>query len=111
LQSQSSVLDRKKEILYSDRLEGIISQAQYLEFKAKLEQESEALLLEEQTMRAEISSLVKKASETTDGNGFMESFRFPSELSREMVEHLIESVHVHKHRKGEPQEITINWNF
>lgn len=111
LQSRSSVLGRKKVILYSDRLEGIICQAQYLEFKAKLEQESEALLLEEQTMRVEISSLVEKTSETADGNSLLESFQFPSVLSREMVEHLIESVYVHKRRKGELQEITINWNF
>ena len=111
LEAQWSLLNRKKEILYSDRLAGVISCEQYLEFKAKLEQESDVLLLERQTLREELSSRKAKPPDPAYDSGLPESFCSQSLLSREMAEQLIESVYVSKRRKGEPQEIIINWSF
>lgn len=111
LQARSSILDRKKEILYSDKLEEIISHEQYLKFRTKLEQESEAILQEQQTLQEELSSFGEKAPESSVVTSFPESICSQPALSRELAVHLIESVYISRRGKGKPQEITVNWNF
>lgn len=111
LLARTSVLERKKEILYSDKLDGIISREQYLAFKAKLDQESSSLRKEQQILSDELSFYKAAAPEPAGGDSPPEALRSPPELSPEIAEQLIESVYVRRRRKGEPQEITINWNF
>lgn len=110
LQTRLSVLERKKAILYSDKLEGIISHEQYLEFKAKLEHESSSIRAEQQMLSEEISSF-EAAAKPSIGAILSESFCSPSVLNCETAEHLIESVYIYRRKSGKPQEITINWNF
>lgn len=110
-EARLSLIDKKREILYSDRLSGVISCEQYLEFKAKLEQESENLLLEQRSLRDDLSSYKEKLPDPADGRSLPAFSLSRPQLTREMIGQLVESVYIHRRRKGEPQEITINWNF
>jgi DNA invertase Pin-like site-specific DNA recombinase len=111
LEARLSLMDRKKGILYSDRLSGVISCEQYLEFKAKLERESKNLQLEQRSLRDELSSYEEKLPDPADGTS-LQKFTFSrSQLTREIVEQLVETIYIGRRRKGSPQEITINWSF
>jgi len=111
LQDQSAAADRKKEILYADRLDGIITPGQYAEYAKKLDAEAEALRLRANSVSAKILSLENQEAAQSIGIDPLERYQAADALSRNMVIQLIDSVYVRKRRKGEPQEITINWNF
>lgn len=107
-----SANERKLKILYTDRLEDIITQDQYLEFKKKLYADSEALEQKQQ----ETIDLIEHAETENQGHErdeciLLDSYFKPSSLTQEMVNQLIESVYVFRRRKGEPQKIMINWKF
>jgi len=111
LQDQSAALERKKEILYSDKLEGIITKEQYMKFKSKFEVESESLQLQQHVITAEISLIDDLESIPTSNINRVNHFRSTSALTQEMVNQLVESLYIYKRKKGEPQQIIINWNF
>lgn len=111
LQEQSASLERKDEILYSDKLNGIITNEQYIKFKTKFEVESESLKQQQQAIAAEIAWLVTQESIQASKTDILDPFRSSSILTQDMVNQLVDSLYVYKRKKGEPQQIKINWNF
>lgn len=111
IQDRLSALERNKVILYADKLEGIISSKMFKDFMTRQETEAGSLRSRQQALAEEISATVENAPNPVCKTDILEQFRIPGALTREMVDLLVESVYVFKRRKGEPQEITINWNF
>ncbi|HVI40416.1 MAG TPA: recombinase family protein [Anaerovoracaceae bacterium] len=111
LQDRTDTVRRKKDILYSDKLDGLITFEQYLEFKIKLEEESESILLQQQELTAEISFMEARESDPVSKTDIMNHFRDSATLTQEMVNQLMESVYVFKRKKGEAQQVIINWDF
>lgn len=111
LQERSVSLERKKEILYSDKLEGIITYEQYMEFKNKMKVESESLLQRQLEIAAEISLMEDQDANPSCKADILNHFRNTSILTQDMVNQLVESLYIYKRKKGEPQQISINWNF
>ena len=111
LQERFVSLKLKKEILYSDKLNGIITEKQYLDFKSRLDKESEFLALHKREILDELSLIEDKESDTSGMQAFLQNFEAPCKLTRSMVVQLVDSIYVCKHKKGEPRQITINWNF
>jgi len=111
LQDRSAVLGKKKEILYSDKLDGIITYEQYMEFQHKMEAETESLLQQQQAITAEISLMKDQAANPVSKTDILNHFRNTSILTQDMVNQLVESLFIYKRKRGEPQQITINWNF
>lgn len=111
LQESSAMLDRKKNILYSDKLEGMITSEQYMDFKCRLETESAALLLQQKLIMEQLSLL--QASEIVPQNktDLLQHFKSVPVLTRDIVNLLVESLLIYKRKKSEPQQIIINWNF
>lgn len=111
IQDRLTALERKKDILYADKLDGILSNEQYKAFLTRQETEAESLRLRRQALAAEISSMEEQEPNPACKSDILEHFRSPGALTLDMVDQLVESVYVYKRRKGEPQKITINWNF
>lgn len=111
IQERLDSLERKKEILYADKLEGIISDKLFVEFITRQEAEAGSLLLRQQALAAEISAMTECEADPASEKEILEHFRIPGMLTRDMTDLMVESVYVFKLRKGEPQKITINWNF
>jgi hypothetical protein len=111
IQDRLGSLDRKKEILYADKLEGIISGELFAEFMARQETEAGSLRLRQKALTADISAITGRLTDPACEKEILEHFRTPGMLTGDMADLLIESVYVFKRRKGEPQKITINWNF
>ncbi|HYE68396.1 MAG TPA: DUF4368 domain-containing protein, partial [Anaerovoracaceae bacterium] len=111
LQDQSASLERKNEILYSDKLNGIITHEQYMKFKSKFEGESESLKKQQRAISEEIARIVNQESIPANKTDILDRFRSISILTQDMVNQLVESIYVYKRKKGEPQQIKINWNF
>lgn len=111
IQDRLALLERKKEILYADKLEGIISAELFTDFMLRQEKEAGSLRLRQQALAAEISAMTQCETDPSSEKEILEHFRTPVTLTKEMADLLIESVYVFKRRKGEPQRITINWNF
>ena len=89
LQEQSSTLERKKEILYSDKLNGIISEEQYLQFKSKFEIESGSLLMQQRAITEEISCMANQEFISASKTDILDHVRSTSFLTQDMVNHLV----------------------
>ncbi len=111
LQERSVSLGRKKEILYSDKLEGIIPHAKYFALLKKVEMESEFLYQRMFDITAEISIMEDQEVNPTCLSDILNHFKIISILTQDMINQLVESIYIYKRNKGEPQQITINWNF
>ena len=111
LQDRSASLERKNEILYSDKLNGIITNEQYIKFKTKFEVESESVMQQQQAIASEIARIVNQESIPASQIDILNHFRSAAVLTQDMVNQLVESIYVYKRNKGEPQQIIINWNF
>lgn len=114
LQDQINSIDKKNETLYSDKLGNLITQTQYIKFRDKLTFEKISLLNQFNILKLELSnkelSLLNQTKEF-DKRKFIERYKHCTHLTKEMVNLLVDSIFIYKRRKGEPQEITINWNF
>lgn len=111
LQDRSDVIRRKKEMLYADKLDNIITREQYLSFKKVLDQESESVESQLKEIEAEITRNEDRDPEPAGQNNILEDYRTFQSFTQDMADQLIESVYVFKRKKGRPQEITIHWNF
>lgn len=111
LQERSVSLERKKDILYADRLDGLITYEQYMEFKNKIEVESESLLQRQLDIESERSLMKDQSANPSCKSDILNQFRNTSILTQDMVNQLVASLYIHKRNKGEPQQIIINWNF
>lgn len=111
LQDRAEVIRRKKEVLYGDKLDHIITREQFISFRNKLDQEAETVTAQLKEIEAEISHSESLDQEPAGQRDILESYRTLPALTQVMADHLIESVYVYKRRKGEPQSIAVNWNF
>ena len=103
-------LTKKKMILYEDKLDGIITSEQYVEFHHKIDEESRLTEAQKQEIISDLSNIDKPEHSSDNKQSILDRYRvFPS-LTQEMVE-LIESVYIYKRHKGQPQQIIINWDF
>lgn len=109
LTGRSASLERKKEILYLDKLNSIITEVQYLAYKKSLDREAVSIMERRREIMEELSC--PEQPKTDLYKSILESFRTPRSLTRDMVDQLIDSVSIHKRKNGEPQQVTITWSF
>lgn len=109
-----NTITKKINMLYGDKLEGIIDGEQYLNFKGKLEEQTKAVSDQQQEIRAQLlteSGLQFQMQQQYSGLEILKKYCSFDALTQEVSDHWIESVYIYKRKKGEPQQIIINWNF
>lgn len=111
LENRSNAIALKKNILYSDKLDGIITNKQFAEFSNKLETELESTDLQIKAVKEELSLEQKNESQKINTSEIINNYRSLTLLTQEMIDEFIESVSIYKRKKGEEQQIIINWNF
>ncbi|MEL7656133.1 MAG: recombinase family protein [Bacillota bacterium] len=111
LNNNLDTLIKKKDILYSDKLNHIITTEQYITFQQKLDNEFKLMESKKQEILAELSNIDAPQSNADKIQNILDDYRIFPNLTQEMVNELIESVYIYKRKKGEPQQIIINWDF
>ena len=111
LGNTSAALIKKIEILYADKLDGIISAEQYIQFQQKLDEELKSIESKKQSITLELSNMDSLESKPDSEQSLLDRYRVFTILTQDMVNELIESVYIYKRKKGEPQQIIINWDF
>ena len=111
LQDYKKNVLKKAEILYQDKLDGIVSRDQYLFFRDKLNEELKHYEAEELAQQKNLLKLEEKQADTDGKLQIIESFRCADCLTQEMADQFIDSVYVYKKKKGEAQQVIINWSF
>lgn len=98
--------------LYLDKVRGVLSQAEYLEFSEHFSEEKqrqEGLL---SALTQEIAALEARIAAGENRNTIIESYIPPKRLTRELVEMMIDSVFVGRRIAGSQDvPIEIHWNF
>lgn len=98
--------------IYMDKVKGIISETDYLEFSNEFEKEREVL---KHLISQNVATIVKldaKLNSNKDGAEILKEYVHMDKLTREAVDSLIEKIIVHKRKKGEKTpKIEIYWNF
>lgn len=114
LEARNAELDRKFDLLYNDRLNGILSEKKFKELSEKCESEQERI-------QSRIDELRKRVSGSKDSELNVERFaeiamRYENveTLDRELLNRLVHSIEVGERSKGEngaEQKITIRYRF
>ena len=98
--------------IYMDKVKGIISEADYLEFSNEFEKEREVLKQLISQNEAAIAELDAKLNSNNDRAEILKEYVHMDKLTREAVDSLIEKIIIHKRKKGEnAPKIEIYWNF
>ena len=112
IQDCIKTINRKKEILYSDKLDNIINQNQYITFRNKLDQELREIQLEQFQIEEELSYMDEHPPELVNQSKLLDRYKISTVLTQEMTDQFIDSVLIFKRINGESsQQIVINWNF
>lgn len=104
-------IEDKFELLYADRLNGLISEQQFAVFKKKLDQESTETLLVHQNIQDTIAGCQPSEQQADCSTTMLNSGQCPDHLSIDMAEQMLKSVLVGRRRPDHTQAVTINWNF
>lgn len=119
LKSESSDLQKKvgdcaKGItaLYLDKVKGIITENEFIEFREQLSGEKSHYASLASDLEREIEYLELKIKSARSRKEIVEEYVNVEHLTRQMVEQLIDYIEVGKREKGSPEvPIVIHWNF
>ena len=117
LQFQESLIEKKMDTIYSDKLNDLISQDQYIRYRDKLTIEKKSLFQQLNKIESELADEIElsdqEINQTKEINKIdvIRSYRICPLLTQEMVNQLIESIYIYKKINKEPQRIIINWSF
>ena len=108
LEEYKRSLARKLEILYADRLDGIVDQELFILFQKKLSEELSTVEDEERSLKELADG--KLASREPDARR-LAAYRTMNVLTQEVAGEFLEAIYIFKRVKGEPQKIEIHWDF
>ncbi len=111
VQNRLSTLENQRNLLYYDRLEGIITREMYASYCGRLSEEKESLLQQQENLTEILSSLAAANDSPAELIRLLDGYRSPEKLLPEMANQLLESVRIFRRIKNQPQEIRITWSF
>lgn len=98
--------------LYLDKVKGIITENDFIEFSKEFYQDKEKMENNVTKMQSEFDALEKKGNAVNEMRALVEQYVNVTELNREMVESLIECIRVGKRDpKSKKIPIEIKWNI
>lgn len=114
LEERISVLDKRYDQLYEDRLSGLISNQKFKELSGKCEAEQTSLSERLEILQRQIESQGVGESEIEGFVRLAEMHEAPTKLDRELLNRLIDSIEIGDRIKdpaGNRQSITVNYKF
>lgn len=106
-------IESKNDVIYSlyqDKVSGLISSKQFIEFKTKTENELKNLNKKLNQSNNFLSSLVEKSQTTTKKDNILSKYKQISELTIEVVDEFIEKILLDKEKDG-TVNIEIFWKI
>lgn len=103
-------LKHQLESLYQDKLEGIISKEEYLEYKQKFLNQQQAMMEEEAYVSNRIKERDGHMEEYQKVQSILEQYKEIDNLTHAFAGEMIQSVLISKNQQEETVA-TINWNF
>jgi hypothetical protein len=98
--------------LYTDKLKGIISEDEYIEFSADFRRNRERLSQLVSSSSNEISTIDERIRTGDDGKSIIASYKNINHLTREIIDTLIDHIVVYKKNPDTKQiSIEIHWNI
>ena len=108
-------LDDMLSKLYEDRLSGTITERNFTTLTAKYQEEQTALDKKIEELKAQAETTAKKADDVEKWIALVKQYQYPTELTAEMLNALIEKIVVHeavKHEDGSrEQQIDLYYRF
>lgn len=98
--------------IYLDKIKGIISETDYVEFSREFEKDRRELEEIVSEKERELNEIEEKISAGDNSRELLEQYSHMEKLTREAVETLIDKIVVHKRKQGEKmQKIDIFWKI
>ncbi|MBQ7546316.1 MAG: recombinase family protein [Clostridia bacterium] len=111
-EKQRSVCAAKVKTLYQDKLNGIITEDDFIEFSHEFHMEKERLNKQIDEANQQIQSLQFKQSQSESRRDLVQQYTNAEHLTREMVDILIDYIEVgRRYPKSKKRPIIIHWNF
>ncbi len=114
LETRIQTLERKYDMMYEDRLNGIITDTKFREMAAKCEEEQRAAEARLQELRQSIEAIGSHEDAVHDFIEAAEQYTTVTELDRELLHTLVDSIIIGdrvRTAEGIQQTITVNYKF
>ncbi|GHU73911.1 resolvase [Clostridia bacterium] len=111
---EQEIRQLQKNILsaYTDKLNGIIGQEDFLIFKLAFEDEKKSREVRLEQLKSEIADCETKLNSSRDLSGLVEKYKCMEVLTPSVINDFIDNIQVGERRKdANEQEVIINWNF
>lgn len=110
LEKNIELADNALKDLYMDKVQGIISEEEFIRLKHSLSEENSDSKAEYERVKEKISFLEKKIKQKQDRKSIIGNYRKIDALNREVLDELIERIYVgHKDSKTKERTIKIVW--
>ncbi len=97
---------------YADKLNGVISEDDYLNFKEVFEQEKQGYINQKKYLEKELVEYEIRRGEPSDRNVFWEVCKHIDVLTHEVMNDFIDTIQIgEKDRSTNEQEVILNWTF
>jgi site-specific DNA recombinase len=114
LQKVTSKLDKLKKALamiYVDKSNGAISETEYLELKAALEEERNEAEDQSKELIRELEALIRENCQKEEGEGTVCRYTGLEALNHEILNEFVEFIEVGEKDGSKDQEVIIHWRF
>lgn len=114
LEARIQTLERKYDMMYEDRLSGIISDTKFREMATKCEEEQRAAEARLQELRQSIEAIGTQDTAVREFIDAAEKYTTITELDRELLHTLVDSIVIGDRVRtadGIQQTITVNYKF
>jgi len=108
--AQTVTLQRNLTMAYTDKLNGFISESDYLSFRAAFEEERQAILADIKLLETELEAAEAQRRSCGNIEALVKKHRRVDVLTHELINDFIDTILVgEKNPDTNEQEITINW--
>ena len=103
---------RNINLAYTDKLNGVITQEDFLSFKEMLDQDRQNHLKKKETLEEELASIELRKKTFGNINALLEKYKQIDTLTHEVINDFIDTIRIgERSPETKEQAITINWLF
>lgn len=111
LEQQGNDIDSALENLYLDKVRGILTETQFVNMSQRFSEKHEKLSNQKKAHSEELKTLNGKVDFVDEKKAIVEKYVNMSQLSKEIIDEFIESIHIKNTEYIGVKEITITWNL
>jgi hypothetical protein len=101
----------KKESLYEDKLDGVITKEEFVSYSRKCEKEIASLSEKLKNLELQAESLLQVSIDTEYRQKLIDKYTCVDELTRPIAEEFIEKILIGEKVSLSQREVTIHWKF